>query len=133
MRIDKYLWCVRLCKTRGIASKQVTGNNVKINGQLVKPGKAIKIGDEIQYKVPPIWKSFKILDIPKSRVSAKLVPDLIIETTPQDQLEILQELVKQNRENRLNGLKGRPTKKDQRDLEQFLSFDELEEDWEDWD
>ena len=119
MRIDKYLWCVRLFKTRSLATKQVDGEKVKLNGAFVKRGREISENDEISIKVNPIWKTYKIIGIPKSRVGAKLVPDYLIETTPKADLDELELLQKMNRENYSFGLKGRPTKKNRRDIDNF--------------
>ena len=119
MRIDKYLWCVRLFKTRSLATKNVDTEKIKLNGKFVKRGREISINDEIAVKENPIWKTYKILDIPKSRVGAKLVEGLIKETTPQADLDELLLLQKMNRENYSFGLKGRPTKKNRRDIDDF--------------
>lgn len=119
MRIDKYIWCVRLSKTRSIATKKCTGGLVLVNDQNVKPSKAIIEGDEIAIRVNPIWKSYKIIGIPKSRVGAKLVEILIIEVTPKEDLEQLENIEKINRYNKVLGIKGRPTKRDRRDIDRF--------------
>ena len=120
MRLDKFIWATRLFKTRSIASKSCTSEKVKLNDKFTKPSKPVAIGDTISIKVIPIWKTYKIIDLPKSRVGAKLVPDLIIETTPEEDLEQL-ELVRQgNRQNKILGIKGRPTKKVRRDLDNLF-------------
>ena len=120
MRIDKFIWATRLFKTRSIASKSCTGEKVQLNDNFVKPSKAVNVGDILSIKVVPIWKTYKIIDIPKSRVGAKLVPDLIIETTPEADLEQLQMIQEGNRQNKFLGIKGRPTKKVRRDLDGFI-------------
>lgn len=119
MRIDKYIWCVRLVKTRSIASKLVSDEKIKLNGEFVKSAKAVKVGDHFAMKEIPIWRSFKILDIPKSRVGAPLVKDLIKETTSEEDLAILEEVKESNRQNLQFGIKGRPTKKNRRNLDGF--------------
>jgi len=119
MRIDKYSWCVRLFKTRSLSAKACTAEKVKLNGEFVKPGKLIAAGDEISVKTNPIWRTYKIIDIPKSRVSAKLVSQYLIETTPESDILQLKQVELQNRQNKLLGIKGRPTKKDRRDLDQL--------------
>ena len=121
MRIDKYLWCVRLQKTRSKSSKFVEGGNVKIINEVIKKSsKEIKIDQTFSLREQPIWRTYKVLDIPKARVGAKLVPDLIIEITSEDDLKLLAELQKQNQENRLKGMLGRPTKRNRRDLDEFF-------------
>lgn len=119
MRIDKFLWSVRLAKTRSIATKNCGAEKVKLNGSFTKSSKLIQVSDEISVKVLPVWRSFKILDIPKSRVGAKLVPDLIVETTSQDDLLKIEEFNLMNKENKQLGIKGRPTKKNRRDIDSF--------------
>lgn len=123
MRIDKYIWSVRLKKTRSLAAKFIEGGNVMVNGSVVKkPSKEIKIDQTFSIKAQPIWRTFKVINIPKSRVGAKLVADLIIETTSETDLELLREVQKQNRENKMKWDAGRPTKKNRRDLDEFWDF-----------
>lgn len=119
MRIDKFIWCVRLAKTRSLATKLCQGNKVLLNNNEIKPSKEVQLNDEIAIKTGPIWKTFKILDIPKSRVGAKLLAELIIETTSEAELEKLELFQLNQRVNKNLGLKGRPTKKNRRDLESF--------------
>lgn len=120
MRIDKYLWCVRLQKTRSKSTKFIEAGNVKINREEIKKAsKDIKIDQTFCIRVQPIWRTWKVLDIPKSRVGAPLVDDLIREITSEEDLKLLEEVQKQNRENRLKGVLGRPTKKNRRDLDDF--------------
>ena len=75
MRIDKYIWAIRLFKTRSLASKACIGEKVKLNGDFIKSSKVVKKNDVIAIKVVPIWRIFKIIDLPKTRVGAKLVGD----------------------------------------------------------
>ncbi|NNC84198.1 MAG: RNA-binding S4 domain-containing protein [Flavobacteriales bacterium] len=119
MRIDKYIWCVRLCKTRTAASKECNSEKVKLNDDFVKSSKEVKLGDEIAVKRGPIWKRYEILNIPKSRVGAKLVSELIKETTPWEDLDILERVEMQNKQNRQVGIYGRPTKKTRREMDRF--------------
>lgn len=120
MRIDKYLWCVRLQKTRSKSSKFIEAGNVTINGEEIKkPSREIRIDQTFSIRVKPIWRTWKVLEIPKSRVGAKLVSDLIIEITSEKDLALLKEIQEQNRENRLKGILGRPTKKNRRNLDDF--------------
>ena len=117
MRIDKYIWTIRLQKTRSLASKECASNKVLLNNDIVKASKEVKVGDTISIRVNPIWKSYKMVDIPKSRVGAKLVPDYAIETTDEldkQTLELAQEVQRQMRN---QGFSGRPTKRDRRKLD----------------
>lgn len=122
MRIDKFIWCVRLSKTRSIATKLCNADKVVLNDDLIKSSKAVKVGDEISLKYNPIWRSFKVLDIPKSRLGAKLVPEFIEETTEASALATYEQVQKANQENRMRMGKGRPTKKDRRDMDRLTSF-----------
>jgi ribosome-associated heat shock protein Hsp15 len=120
MRIDKYIWAIRLFKTRSLAAKSCTSEKVKLNGNLVKSSKIVKQNDIIAIKVVPIWKIFKIIDLPKTRISAKLVGDFSKEITSKGDLELLKQYELVNKQNRSIGFKGRPTKKDRRNLGDWL-------------
>lgn len=117
MRIDKFIWAVRLFKTRTLASKACDGEKVKLNGAFIKPSKVVSSGNEIAIKVIPIWRTFKVLELPKSRLGAKLVAQYLIETTPEADLALLEQIQLQNHQNKILGIKGRPTKKVRRDLD----------------
>ena len=119
MRLDKFTWCVRLYKTRSIATKACGSENIMLNNNFAKSSKNVLIGDEIAIKTNPIWRKFKIIDIPKSRLGAKLMSLYIIETTSESDLEELKAHELIVRQNTLLGIKGRPTKKDRRDLDKF--------------
>lgn len=121
MRIDKFIWAVRLFKTRTLAAKACDGEKVKLNGTFVKSSKVVTEGNEIAIKVIPIWRTFKVLDLPKSRVGAKLVSQYIVETTPEADLVQLEQIQLQNHQNKVLGIKGRPTKKDRRDLDKLTN------------
>lgn len=129
VRIDKWLWAVRLFKTRTIAIEACKKGRVTIKGITVKPSRMIKVGDVIDIRKPPITYSFEVLDLTERRMGAKLVPQYMKDVTAPSQLEIL-EL------NRISGFvdrargTGRPTKKDRRDLEQFAEDYTFFDDWE---
>lgn len=123
VRIDKWLWAVRIFKTRTIASDACKKGQIMVGDIVVKPSRTIRTGDVVQVKKPPVTFSFKVLDISEKRMNAKLVPHFMENITPPEQYEIL-EL------NKISGFvdrqrgKGRPTKKERRELEQFTdSFD----------
>lgn len=131
VRIDKWLWAVRIFKTRSIATEACKKGRVMVSGVSVKPSRAIRVGEVIQVRKPPITFSFKALALAEKRMGAKLVPDFMENVTPADQYELM-EL------NKIGGFvdrqrgTGRPTKKDRRDLDQFTdTFDFDEFDWED--
>src|SRR5680860_1554071 len=111
MRLDKLIWALRLYKTRSLASKACAAEKVKLNGEFAKPSKVVAIGNEISIKVIPIWRTYQILAIPKSRVGTKLLPQFIVETTALDDLIQLEQIQLVNKQNKILGIKGRPTKK----------------------
>lgn len=119
IRIDKWLFAVRLYKTRSLASEECRKGKVTIGGMNVKPSRELKVGETIQVRRPPITRSYKILALTESRMSAKLVPEYMIETTPASELEILEMQKNMSFFNRERGT-GRPTKKERRDLDDFF-------------
>ena len=122
MRIDKYIWCIRIFKTRSLATKACNEEKVLLNNKVIKPGKIIKENDIISVKTIPIWRLFKVLDFPKSRINAKLVSDYAVEITSEDDLLKLKEYQNINKENKYLGIKGRPTKKDRRNINKLKGF-----------
>jgi len=119
IRIDKWLFAVRLYKTRSQASEECRKGKVTIGGMNVKPSRELKVGETIQLRRPPITRTYKILALTESRMAAKLVPEFLLETTPASELEILEVQKKMSVFNRERGT-GRPTKKDRRDLDDFF-------------
>ena len=111
---------MRLYKTRSLATKAVKEGKVSVNEKVVKASKDLETNDKIAIKIAPTKRTFKVLGFPKSRVGAKLVPDHMIETTPQADLDLLEEINKQKRANTNYGIVGRPTKRDRRDLMKTL-------------
>ena len=133
MRIDKYLWSVRFYKTRTIATEDIKKNRVSIGESAVKASKEVKAGDIIKIRKNQIDYKIKVLDIPKSRVGAKLVPLYVVDMTEKDQYEILKLRQSSQDYYRQKGI-GRPTKKDRRDMDDYVdeeSSDEMKND--DWD
>ncbi len=122
VRIDKYLWAVRLFKTRSMAAEACKKGKVSMNNMSVKSSRVIKAGDEIDIRIPPITRRYKVLDVAEKRMGAKLTPDFVKDITPVDQLEMLELSKLAGNANRARGL-GRPTKKDRRDLERLQEGD----------
>ena len=120
MRIDKYIWSIRVFKTRSLATKSCIGDKIKLNGEFAKPSKVVKKNDIIAIKKVPIWRVYKVISLPKTRVGAKLVEDFSLEITSKEDLELLKQYELINRQNRSIGIKGRPTKKDRRNLGDWL-------------
>ncbi len=115
VRLDKWLWAVRLYKTRSQATEACKGGKVKMSGNNAKPSREVNEGDEIEIHSGGIIKKVRVKKAVKNRVSAALVPDLMEDLTPAEELEKLQMIQQLNYEKRSRGL-GRPTKKDRRIL-----------------
>ena len=128
VRIDKWLWAVRLFKTRTIAAEACKKNRISIGGINVKPSRMIRTGDILQIRKPPITFSFKVLALTENRMGAKLVPDYLENITPPEQYELLEMNKIAGFVDRARGL-GRPTKKERRDLEQFMDLEGIDELW----
>lgn len=123
-RIDKFLWCVRLYKTRSDATDAVKNNKVLLNGNSVKPSKEVTVGNVISIKKPPIVYSFRIKDLIGNRQGAKLVHLYIDNVTPEEELQKLELAALESFAVRDRGA-GRPTKRDRRDIETFLDEHDL--------
>ncbi len=119
-RIDKWLWSVRIYKTRTIACDACKKGRISINGSQCKPSKTVKAGDTVQVRRPPVTYTFKVLQAIENRVGAKLVPEMLENITPPDQYELLEMNRVGGFVKRAAGL-GRPTKKDRRDMDEFIS------------
>ena len=119
VRIDKWLFAVRLFKTRSQASEECRKGKVNIGGMNVKPSRELKVGEIIQLRRPPITRSYKVLALTENRMAAKIVPEFMIETTPASELEIVEMQKNMSVFNRERGT-GRPTKKERRDLDDFF-------------
>jgi ribosome-associated heat shock protein Hsp15 len=116
IRIDKWLWAVRLYKTRSIATEACRAGRVKIHDQAVKPSREIKTGDILVISFPPMVKTVKVLLTQGNRVSAKLVPGLMEDLTPAEEYEKLKQKGEEEFEFRMRGT-GRPTKRERREIE----------------
>ncbi|WP_420399088.1 RNA-binding S4 domain-containing protein [Flagellimonas sp.] len=123
MRIDKYLWCTRYYKTRNVAANAVKKGQVKINGDVVKPSREVYPMDEIRVRKNQIDYQFTVLDIPESRVGAKLVDIYRKDTTPKEAFAN-DELLKFAKDHYRKKGTGRPTKKDRRDIDGYLDDSE---------
>ena len=114
-RIDKYIWAIRLFKTRSEATEACNGNKVQLNGVAAKPSKTVKAGDSISVRKGAVQYSYKVLKIAENRMGAQLVPEFAENLTPQSELDKLHApretfFVKRDRGS------GRPTKKDRREM-----------------
>ncbi len=118
MRIDKFLWCIRFFKTRNIAMEACKKGHVKINSASVKPSKLVFNGENITIRKNQINYEILVLDIPSSRVGAKLVDLYIKDLTPAEAFENIEFLKYAKDYYRKKGT-GRPTKKDRRELDEL--------------
>ena len=127
MRIDKFLWCVRVFKTRALAASACEQGKVLINQQPAKPSRIVQPQQSIQVKKNFITYQFYTLELPKSRVGAKLVPQYVVDQTPAEELAKLQSL-------RQSYYAEKPNKKERRAWQAFtenaeiIDWDEEEED-----
>lgn len=129
VRIDKWLWAVRLYKTRSIAADACKKGHISMNGVNLKPARTIKVGDVVQVRKSPITLSLKVLQTIENRVSAKLVPEMLQDVTPPEQYELLEMSKISGFVDRAKGT-GRPTKKERRSLESFFEADDDDLFWE---
>lgn len=123
IRIDKYIWAVRLFKTRSLATKEVKNGKVKVNGTDIKPSYEVKVGDEIELRKQGSAFTYKVLDLLEKRVGAKLVPDYLKDITPEEEIEKFKMKQIVQRQYTQQYGKGKPGKKDRRELDNF--WDEL--------
>ena len=117
-RIDKWLWAVRIFKTRTIAASACKKGQVSVGGTQVKPSRMVREGDVVSVRKPPITLSFRVKQPIENRVGAKLVPEMLENITTAEQYELLEMSRISGFVNRAKGL-GRPTKKDRRSLDEF--------------
>jgi ribosome-associated heat shock protein Hsp15 len=124
LRWDKFIWCVRLAKTRSLAAEQITQGRIKINSEQIKPSREVKINDLIQFQRNTAVFTYKVVGLTDKRVGAQLVVNFLLDLTPIEELEKLKLYQEAQRNYRLTD--GKPTKKDRRDLDEFLENWHLE-------
>ena len=119
IRVDKYLWAIRVFKTRSDATDACNGNKVKIGGVNAKPSKAVKAGDVLEVRKGPALMTYKVLKVAENRMGASLVPEYAEDLTPEHErakLHAPHETIVLQRDRGA----GRPTKRDRRQLEEML-------------
>ena len=119
VRLDKYLWAVRIFKTRSDAAEAIRTNRVTVNGSTCKPSREVKIGDIMAVKRMPVTYQYKVLDLVTSRQPAKNVPAYCLNITPQEELDKLNVPRETIFVFRDRGT-GRPTKKERRELDSLM-------------
>ncbi len=118
MRVDKYLWCLRYFKSRNMATNACKAGKVKIKNESVKPSREVFPGEKVQLRKEQVDYIFEILDLPQSRLAAKLVDLYRKDITPIENLEKLNLQKISGMQSRKKGT-GRPTKKERRDIDDF--------------
>ena len=117
-RIDKWLWAMRVFKTRTVATDACKKGRVTMDGAAVKPSRTVKEGDVIDVKKPPITYTFRVKALSQNRLGARLVPDYLENITPQSHYDLLEMTRISGFVDRRKGL-GRPTKREGRELSRF--------------
>lgn len=121
VRADKYLWAIRVYKTRSEATDACSGNKVRINSVVAKPSKAVKIGDVLEVHKGPATLTYKVLQLSENRMGAQLVPDYADDLTPESEkakFHAPRETIVMRRDKGA----GRPTKKDRRTLDALMDL-----------
>jgi len=120
VRIDKWLWAVRIFKTRTIATEACKKGRVTVGADTnpAKPARTVKPGDTVHVRKPPVTYTFRVLAVTQNRLGAKLVPQYAENITPQDQYDLLDVVRISGFVDRRKGL-GRPTKREGRELARF--------------
>ncbi|MEN8117150.1 MAG: S4 domain-containing protein [Bacteroidota bacterium] len=121
VRVDKWLWAVRIYKTRSQATEACKKGYVSIGELPVKASRFVQLGEIVKVRKAPVTKSFKILALAEKRMGAKLIVDFVEDVTPPEELEIL-EMQKHMRWSARDRGTGRPTKKDRRELDDFFEW-----------
>ena len=119
MRVDKFLWCIRVFKTRSLASAQCREGKVFVDEKAVKPAQELRGGEIIRVRKGAVYFEWQVKDLPKSRMAASLVVNFARDITPEREKQKLEEIRAAQRD--LLRPTGRPTKRDQRDWEKWFS------------
>ncbi|WP_269523894.1 RNA-binding S4 domain-containing protein [Coraliomargarita parva] len=122
IRLDKWLWAVRVYKSRSDATEACRGSAVRVNDSIAKPSAKLRIGDQVVARTKTLTRTLSVLGLTEKRVGAAVVPEFAEDLTPKSEYEAA-------REKRLNARLfkheggGRPTKKDRRDIEKLIGPD----------
>ena len=130
VRIDKWLWAMRIFKTRTIATEACKKGRITLNNDTnpVKPARTVKPGDTVNVRKPPVTYSFLVKAVTENRLGAKLVPEYLENITPQSQYDLLDVVRISGFVDRRKGL-GRPTKREGRELARFTDTYASDEGW----
>ncbi|MDG1252279.1 MAG: S4 domain-containing protein [Schleiferiaceae bacterium] len=119
MRVDSFLWAVRLFKTRNLAADSIKLGRIHIQDQPIKASRVLKAGDVFILKSTGYERRFEVVNFPKSRVGAALVENFLREITSVEEQE-KREMIQLARKHQRNQGLGRPTKRDRRDLDGWI-------------
>ena len=122
IRIDKWLWAVRIFKTRSQATEACKSGKVRVNDIIVKPSREVVPGSEIRVNLKLLIRTVKVLQVLNNRVGAKLVSEYMEDLTPDEEYEKLK-IKRENYETWQRGY-GRPTKKARRQIDKLKRFKE---------
>jgi ribosome-associated heat shock protein Hsp15 len=118
LRWDKFLWCIRLAKTRSLATELISKGKVKINGESIKPSREVKLNDLIYVQRHTSIFTYRVVGITEKRVGPPLVANFITDLTKPEEIEKLK--LYQTAQRNYRQTDGKPTKKDRRELDDFL-------------
>lgn len=118
VRVDKWLWAVRIFKTRTLAAEECAKGHVRIGDIHVKASREIRAGEVVRVRMSPIERHFLVKQVADKRMSAQLAADFVEEVTPQEQLDLLNAAKAWGFEYRERG-SGRPTKRDRRMIDRM--------------
>ena len=121
-RLDKWLWTVRVFKTRAEATAQCRNGRVQVNGLDAKPGRAVHAGEVVTAKVGIVTRTLRVVGVPRSRVGAKQLPEFMSDLTPATEYDRARQASLEHMLARERG-KGRPTKKDRREMGRLFGFE----------
>lgn len=121
MRLDRWLWAVRVYKTRSLATAACRGSAVRLNGSPAKPAAAVRVGDQVEARIGDLTRTLRVTGLTGQRVGAARLPEFLVEETPTEAVERAREKRARAREAGVPGM-GRPTKKHRRDLERFFGW-----------
>lgn len=126
VRIDKWLWAVRIFKTRSLAAEECNKGHVSIGDVHVKPSRELKGGETVKVRIPPIERHYLVKQLSVKRMSAQMAAEFVEDVTPPETLDLLNAVKAYGYEFRPRGL-GRPTKRDRRMIDKLKEedYDEL--------
>ena len=126
VRIDKWLWAVRIFKTRSLAAEECNKGHVSIGDVHVKPSRELKGGETVKVRIPPIERHYLVKQLSVKRMSAQMAAEFVEDVTPPETLALLNVVKAYGYESRPRGL-GRPTKRDRRMIDKLKEedYDEL--------